>query len=104
MNWPTEQRGRRLARLYLVAFMATLIGVVRTLYNQTTSRDGTPAFIGAGLFIVGQLLLIALALKLRASLPEKPGEGPSRFHLAWQRLALGRELPTALRLARGPWS
>jgi hypothetical protein len=101
MNWPTEHQGRRLARLYLVAFMAMLIGVVWTLYNQATSRDGTPAFIGAGLFVVGQLALFALALKLQAGLPGKPGRGPSRYQLAWQRLTLGRELPTALRLARG---
>jgi hypothetical protein len=101
MNWPTEQQGRRLARLYLVAFMATLIGVVWTLYNQATSSDGTQIFIGAGLFVAGQLALIALALKLRGSLPEKPGRGPSGYQLAWQRLALGRELPTAVRLARG---
>jgi hypothetical protein len=101
MNWPTEQQGRRLARLYLVAFMAMLIGVVWTLCNQATSRDGTPVFIGAGLFIVGQLALIALALKLQTGLPEKPGRGPSRYQLAWQRLTLGSELPMALSLARG---
>jgi hypothetical protein len=101
MNWPTEQQGRSLARLYLVAFMAMLIGVVWTLYNQATSRAGTPVIIGAGLFVVGHLGPCALALKLRAGLPGKPGGGPSRYQLAWQRLTLGREPPTALRLSRG---
>jgi hypothetical protein len=97
MNWPEGTKGRTLAGIYLIAFVAMVIGLVWTLYNQATGGDGAQLAVGAALFVVAQVTITAMAFGLRNALPGKPDLGYQRV---WQRLSLGRELATAARLLR----
>jgi hypothetical protein len=97
MNWPEGSKGRTLAGIYLIAFVAMVIGLVWTLCNQATGGGGAQLAIGVVLFVVAQVTITAMAFGLRNSLPGKTDLGYQR---AWQRLTLGRELATAARLLR----
>jgi hypothetical protein len=97
MNWPAGSKGRILAGIYLVAFAAMVAGLMWTLYNQATGGDGAQLSAGIALFVVAQLTITAMAVGLRSTVPDTRG---SNYHRAWQRLTLGLELATALRLFR----
>jgi hypothetical protein len=72
-------------------------GLVWTLYNQATGGHGAQLSAGFALFVVAQVTITAMAVGLRSTLPDRGG---SNYHRAWQRLSLGLELATALRLFR----
>ncbi|WP_432948096.1 hypothetical protein ACQPXM_12760 [Kribbella sp. CA-253562] len=97
MNWPEGNKGRTLAGTYLIAFVAMVIGLVWTLYNQATGGGGAQLAVGIALFVVAQVVITAIAFGLRNALPGKTDLG---YQQAWHRLTLGRELATAARLLR----
>lgn len=102
MNWPGGDKGRILAGLYLFAFVAMVVGLVWTLYNQTTGGDGAQMAAGGATFVIAQLIIAAMAVGLRAALPDAKGaEGSFQYQRAWQRLTLGRELGTAMHRLKG---
>ncbi|MFI5710284.1 hypothetical protein [Kribbella sp. NPDC051620] len=101
MNWPAGRKGQVFAGTYVVAFVAMVVGIAWTLYNQATSGTGSQVIIGACLFLAGQLLITLLAFGLRARAPLGQGKSrPSGYQLLWHRLSLGRELPSAVRALR----
>jgi hypothetical protein len=97
MNWPEGSKGRVLAGVYLIAFVAMVTGLVWSLYNQATGGDGAQLTAGFALFVVAQLTITAMAVGLRSTLPDK---ADSTYQRAWHRLTLGLELATAMRLLR----
>jgi hypothetical protein len=100
MDWLGTPNSRTLAGLYLVAFLATLIGLVLTLINQWTEGEGSRVAVGATLFVGGALGITALAFGLRNRVPAPTSRfaaNTTNYQRAWQRLALGRELPAAWR-------
>jgi len=101
MNWAGTHHGRLLASLYLIAFPAMIIGLVLLLGSQLTGRDLLTG-LSLVLLIGGQLVITGLSLALRDAVPAgsvKAGRDPRGF--IWNRLSLGRELPSAWRLVRG---
>ncbi|TDU88651.1 hypothetical protein EV138_2197 [Kribbella voronezhensis] len=93
MDWTKEARGRLLATAYVVGFVTWLIGVLWILYNQFTDGSTARMTVGFVLFAIGQALIVAVAFVFRRQFPVK-----SPFKLAWNHLALGLELPAAVRL------
>jgi hypothetical protein len=102
MDWPVGRKGRALAGMYVVAFVAMVAGLVWALYNQATGRTGTQVVVGGCVFVTGQLVITFLAFGLRTRAPLRQGKGyPDGYQVLWQRLTLGRELRPAGRLLRG---
>jgi hypothetical protein len=102
MDWPVGRKGRVLAGIYVVAFVAMVAGLAWTLSNQATGGSGTQVVVGGCVFVAGQLVIVLLALGLRARVRLSHGTGhPSGYQVLWQRLSLGRELGPAGRLLRG---
>jgi hypothetical protein len=97
MDWSGVRNRRLLAGLYLVAFVSTYVGVVLVLIAQWTS---SPTIVGAVAFFGGLLGIAGLALGLRNRVTRQPGRltaKASNHQRAYQRLALGIELPQAWR-------
>jgi hypothetical protein len=89
-----------LAATYLVAFPLTYAGVVWTLIGQWTEDDGEWG-AGSVLFIVGALTIVGLSVVLRRRVPERTNrltKGMAGDQRAYHRLALGLELPQAVRV------
>ena len=100
MNWGGVRSGRQLAGVYLAAYAALVIGVVLVVGSQITSGGGAVP-IGGVLFIASQVAMYALAYRLRDAVPLGPNnKSGDRLRLAWNRLALGRELAGAWRVVR----
>jgi len=99
MDWTREAHARLIAAAYTVAFVAWLIGVVWILYGQFSAGSVGQMVIGIVLFAIGQALMISVAFRLRKNFPTS--RAASSFSQAWQRLSLGLELPTAVRLLLG---
>jgi len=103
MTWPDGALGRALAALYLIAWPATLAGVVWTLILQWSGDDGW----GGGaliLFVAGVLTITGLSVVLRKRVPEKTNRLTKNMagdQRAYHRLALGLELRGAWRVVRG---
>ena len=101
MNWGGVQSGRQLAGVYLTAYAALVIGVVLVVGSQITGIGSVAVPIGGVLFIASQVAMYALAYRLRDAVPLGPNNKSSdRLGLAWNRLALGRELASAWRVVR----
>ncbi|WP_185449862.1 hypothetical protein [Kribbella qitaiheensis] len=96
MDWTKETNARLLATAYVVGFVAWLIGVVWILYNQFTAGSVPQLTVGIVFFAIGQVLIMIAALAVRDQF--QTSRTASSFSQAWQRLSLGLELPTAVRL------
>jgi hypothetical protein len=90
MNWPEGNKGRLLAVVYLIAFVAMAIGLAWTIYNQATGGSGTQLTVGIALFVLAQLTITTTAVLLQ-------DKANSTYQQAWHRLSLGLELATAVR-------
>ncbi|GAA1508041.1 hypothetical protein [Kribbella lupini] len=93
MNWPEGTKGRLLAGVYLIAFVAMATGVIWTLYNQATGGSGAQFTVGITLFVLAQLVITAMAFALRSAVRDKT----DTYQRAWQRLSSGLEIPAAVR-------
>lgn len=100
MDWPVGRQGQILAALYIVAFVVGVVGLIWALIARATI-----AFV---MFVVAQVVLWLLALRMRnragyASAQESRSGAfrLSGYQRAWHRLALGLEVPAALRRLGG---
>ncbi|GAB2672547.1 hypothetical protein [Kribbella swartbergensis] len=101
MNWDGLPNGRLLAGLYLLAFVSMYAGVAWVLVAQST---GEPTIVGGIMFFAGLFGIIGLAWGLRNRVTAEPGRfmGKASGHQrAYQRLALGVELPRAWQALTG---
>ncbi|NIK57079.1 hypothetical protein [Kribbella shirazensis] len=95
------RNGKLLAGLYLVAFPVTVVGLVALLASQLAGQNLLPG-VAVGLFVGGSLVIAGLSYALRAAVPAGSVKaGKDARVVAWNRLALGRELPGAWRAVRG---
>jgi hypothetical protein len=97
MDWGGVRNSRLLAGLYLVAFVSMYVGVGWVLIAQWT---GGQTIVGAIAFFAGLLGIFGLAWGLRNRVTRPPGRltaKASNHQRAYQRLALGIELPPAWR-------
>ena len=97
MDWSIEPKARLLGAAYVVAFLLWLVGVIVVLYNQITGGSGAAMTVGVVLFALGQAVIIALAFRLRRQFPA-PKRPQDNFQRAWNHLAFGLALPSAVRL------
>ncbi|WP_020392491.1 hypothetical protein [Kribbella catacumbae] len=97
MDWSTEPKARLLVTAYVVGFLLWLAGLIVVLYNQATSGSGASMTVGVVLFAVGQAVITSLAFRLRTHFPA-PNQTQGNFQRAWNHLALGLALPSAVRL------
>ncbi|WP_433016703.1 hypothetical protein [Kribbella sp. CA-294648] len=97
MDWSREPKARVLGAAYVVGFLLWLVGVIVVLYNQLTGGSGAAMTVGVVLFAVGQAVITTLAFRLRRHFPA-PNRPKDNFQRAWNYLALGRALPSAVRL------
>jgi hypothetical protein len=97
MDWSTEPKARVLGAAYVVGFVLWLVGVIVVLYNQVTGGSAAAMTVGVVLFAAGQAIIIALAFRLRRQFPS-PNQPKNNFQRAWNHLALGLALPSAVRL------
>jgi hypothetical protein len=97
MDWTKVARARLVAAVYVVGFLAWLLGVVWILYNQVAGGSAAAMTVGIVLFAIGQAAISTVAFALRK---EFPGTTPRQtsFSRAWQHFSLGLEVPAALRL------
>jgi protein-S-isoprenylcysteine O-methyltransferase Ste14 len=101
MTWPEGVWGRALAAVYLVAFVAMVVGLVQVLGSQLTGHD-LLTWLGVVLFVAGQLAITGLARLLSNAVPaSSTGQRRDPRGVAWNRLTLGRELAGAWRVVRG---
>ncbi|GAA3110708.1 hypothetical protein JOF29_001328 [Kribbella aluminosa] len=100
MNWGGVRRARQLAVAYLIAFPATVAGIVLVLTAQATGHQQL-TMPGGVLFVAGQLVINALSFALREVVPLRAG-GQQRDGraLAWNRMSLGLEMAGAWRFVR----
>jgi len=106
MNWGGGRRQQVLAGVYLASWVSWLIGVAWTLLIQLTSDAEPPApmAIAGVLFVGGVLGITAVAYLLRDRVPAPAGKlmaNAANYQRGWQRLMLGIELRTAVRVLRG---
>jgi len=102
MDWGGTGNGKRLAGVYLAAFAAMVIGLVLIAVQLGSEGDSPVRTVGIVLFAGSQLGLFGLSVALRDAVPVKPGgRERDRRATAWNRLALGLEVPRAWRMLRG---
>ena len=99
MNWAGVRSGKLLAGIYLAAWVAWVIGVVLVVGSQIAGGGTVAVIVGAVLFIASQVAMYALAFRLRDAMPAGP-DRTDRLALTWNRLMVGRELPSAWRVVR----
>lgn len=97
MDWSTEPKARLLVAAYVVGFVLWLAGVIWILYNQATGGSAAAVTVGIVLFAVGQAVITSLAFRLRTHFPA-PNQTQGNFQRAWNHLALGLALPSAVRV------
>ncbi|MFI7063955.1 hypothetical protein ACIBL3_23415 [Kribbella sp. NPDC050124] len=91
---------RPLAGAYLGSWVSLLAGVVWTLINQlATGAGGSQVVVAGVLFVAGLVGVTGVAYVLRNRVPAGTAQR-NNYQRAWQRLALGRELPGAWRAVR----
>lgn len=97
MDWSKEPKARLLVPAYVAGFLLWLAGVSLIIYNQATGGSGAAMTVGVVLFAVGQVVITSLAFRLRTHFPA-PNQAQGDFRRAWNHLALGLALPSAVRL------
>jgi hypothetical protein len=101
MTWPEGTRGRAFAAAYLVAFAVMVVGIALVLGSQLSGRD-LLVWPAAAMAVAGQLIITGLARLLRDAVPASLTKGRADPRsVAWNRMSLGRELPSAWRAVRG---
>ena len=99
MDWAKVPNARVLAAAYAVGFVAWLIGVVLLMFGQVAWGAIAGTLVGAGLFLIGQVLISVVAFTVRKNF--QTSTATSSFSQAWQRLSMGLELAPAVRLLLG---
>lgn len=100
MDWNLNPRWRAMAVTYLIAFPCMVAGLAWSVTCQVIDAEDRTFIPGTILFVLGQLVIAAIAFAGRHQQTGSRPPGRSEYHRNWINLSLGLSIGPAFRVAR----